>query len=386
MNRPSVIPRQPVIEFSAGHRGTDTLPSLLDLRHRLMTRSGRSAIVLALAELGVGRGDRVLVPTYHCPTMIAPVERLGAIPVFYPVTADGLPDIAYLQDHCREPCRAMLAAHFFGRPASLRTTGEFCRSRGMFLIEDCAHCFFGEAGDAPVGATGDFAIGSLPKFFPVVEGGILASASRAVTGSGLPRGGLRGEVRAAWNMLDLAARAQRLGVLGAAARAVSAARHAGRPTGEAAGHAEPSAAAIREEGLADPLLVPARLSRTESWVVERSRIAALIARRRRNYLELSQGLEDLNEAPAAIADCGLRSAPYVLPLLVADADDAYLRMRGMGLPVFRWDRLWPGTPDIPGDATRIWARGMIQVACHQSLRLDDVAQMLAGIRQSLRHR
>ncbi|MBK9574239.1 MAG: DegT/DnrJ/EryC1/StrS family aminotransferase [Rhodoferax sp.] len=53
------------------------------------------------------------------------------------------------------------------------------------MIEDCAHCFFGQAGERPIGAWGDFATASLTKFFPVPEGGLLASSSRPLPGLAL---------------------------------------------------------------------------------------------------------------------------------------------------------------------------------------------------------
>jgi aspartate/methionine/tyrosine aminotransferase len=75
------LPRLPVLGWAAfaGERQAP-LPSVLDQRNVLFTTSGRAAIALALRALGVAPGDRVLVPTYHCPTMIAPVVSTGADP------------------------------------------------------------------------------------------------------------------------------------------------------------------------------------------------------------------------------------------------------------------------------------------------------------------
>jgi len=82
------FPRLPVFGWSAfsGERAAP-VPAVLDARYRRFTTSGRAAIEVALRVLGVGPGDKVLVPTYHCPTMIAPVVRSGAEPAFYPITA-----------------------------------------------------------------------------------------------------------------------------------------------------------------------------------------------------------------------------------------------------------------------------------------------------------
>ena len=41
------------------------------------------AIALALKQMGIGPGDTVLVPSYHCASMIEPVIWAGATPLFY---------------------------------------------------------------------------------------------------------------------------------------------------------------------------------------------------------------------------------------------------------------------------------------------------------------
>jgi hypothetical protein len=72
-----------------------------------------------------------------------------------------------------------------------------------------------------------------------------------------------------------------------------------------------------------------------------------------------------------------------MPLLLKNPEAAYSLMRRMRLPVFRWDYVWPGTPTLAGDAAVTWTRGVIQIACHQSLRLVDVAGVAAAIRDCI---
>jgi hypothetical protein len=375
------IPSQPVVELGAFRSAASTLPSLLDLPYQVMTRSGRSALLLALKLSGVLPGDRVLVPTYHCPTMIAPVERLAARPLFYPLDDSGDPDVARLSETDCSGVRAMLVAHLFGLPRTLRSVAKFCRERGILLIEDCAHCFFGSAEGRAVGTSGDFAIGSLPKFFPVLEGGLLAWSSGAVSVPlpGRPR--LTAELRALWDLIELSARTGRLGLVGSAARRLTAVRGLARRSGgpdKGDGLDTPSPETIRETGLADPLLEPAPLRRVESWIVRHSDLDSNCRHRRENFLELTRRLGGLTGAQPLFSGCGPDAAPYVMPLRIEDPQPAYSLMRRMRLPVFRWDYVWPGTPAIAGDAAVTWTRGVVQIACHQSLRPDDVARVAAA--------
>jgi hypothetical protein len=186
-------------------------------------------------------------------------------------------------------------------------------------------------------------------------------------------------------MMDLSSRAGRLGVLGSAIRVTASALRRARTSNSDVDWivSAPGPKEIRAEGLADPLLEVARLSRVEQYVVERCSGATLIARRRANYSSLVGALSSIPNARPLFEDCAEQSAPYVLPLLVRDPDLVYHRMRQKELPVYRWDRLWPGTPDIEGDAAKAWTHGIIQVSCNQSLRDDDVVLLADGIRECL---
>ena len=235
-------------------RSASTISTLLQLPNIVLTRSGRSALLLALQQLGTQPGDRVLVPAYHCPTMIAPVERLAAVPLFYPITLGGGPDMDFLNALDGRAVRAILVAHLFGLPISLTEVRAFCSERGIGLIEDCAHCFFGAADGISVGAVGDFAIDSLPKFPPVIEGGLLGSASRQINIQPLQSSTLKQEFRAAWDILDMSSRVRGLGLLGVVIRKIVQLRKLiGRSPSEAILSTLPdNPEALRQASLADP--------------------------------------------------------------------------------------------------------------------------------------
>jgi dTDP-4-amino-4,6-dideoxygalactose transaminase len=382
------IPKQPVLERGAIRKQPTGLPSLLDLPNKALTRSGRSAIVMALELLGIGPGHRVLVPTYHCPTMVAPIERVGAEPCFFQMTDSGTPDLNHLEANLTGPVRAMLVPHLFGIPMPLADVADFCRRHGIALIEDCAHCFFGRADQSPVGTIGDFAIGSLPKFFPLVEGGMLGSAKRSLATLDLRFRSKQRALKTAWDLVDMASRSDRLGHFGAVARGISHARRTFRGQHkESIGAAvQPSPGDIRRAGLADPMLQPGRLGKLEEFIVMRSNLHELVRRRRENYLAIASALSDIAEVQLVAPQLHPYSAPYVVPIIVSNPDKPYARMRVAGLPVFRWDRLWPGTPLDARDATTRWSRGLIQVACHQSLRQAEVSVICEVIRECLHAR
>jgi glycosyltransferase involved in cell wall biosynthesis len=103
--------------------------------------------------------------------------------------------------------------------------------------------------------------------------------------------------------------------------------------------------------------------------VYRARIVEL---RRRNYARLAHRLEKISGARALRPDLPEQAVPYVFPLYVDDPAASYDRVRSAGIPVFRWDDIWPGTPTIASDHGLTWATHVFQLGCHQDLSVEDI--------------
>lgn len=357
-------------------------PHVGQLPHRRYTTSGRAALHAALLQMRLPAGRGVLVPTYHCPTMIAPVIEAGLQPLYYPLDADGLPALERIDATTAAAAGAMFVAHFFGLARSLAAVQAWCRSRGILLVEDCAHCYFGMAGERPAGHWGDYATASLSKFFPVPEGGLLASAVHEIAPLGLQAQGVRAQVKAAWDVLDLASRHSRLAGLSQLLRSLRTLRaKAPVPSGESAtpSASVDSATMHRECDMGRIRMAPTGATRLLHASLPTQRI---VARRRANYALLSELLSAASGARPLLTCLAADSVPYVLPLWVdgeARADAVYARLREERLPVFRWDRLWPGTPALTEDHGRTWSRAILQVLCHQDLSAEDLRQVAGRI-------
>lgn len=382
MNR-EPIPRLPVFGWQAfdGAREAPT-PCLLSLPGLHYSTSGRAAILLALETLGVGPGDTVLLPTYHCPTMVAPATRLGARVMFYPLDEHGTPRLQWLQQQDLRGVRALLAAHFFGLPQPMASVRAWCNERQIALIEDCAHALFGRSGDRPIGAWGDMAIASLTKFLPVPEGGCLVVNAGMALPARVPAlqpCSAGQQARAAMDIVEVGAAQGRLtglnglisGTLGLLRRLRSGGSRCAdsRVAGDAPAPATPLS--DNELGI-DSALAHRQLSSASRWVGRVMPRERIVARRRQHYEWLARrlaghdGLRPLR--PHLPADC----APYVFPLWVDEPDPGYVELRRRRMPVFRWDRLWPGVPSLPDDQGRRWSHHVLQLACHQDMSEADL--------------
>lgn len=377
------LPRLPVLGVGSLGRAVPT-PGCdrLDRQgHPIYTASGRVSILLALRALGLGPGKKVLLPSYHCPTMVEPCLLLGGEPVFYPIDANGRPDEDFLR---RVPVRdvvALLAAHLFGLPIDMRGLRGLCDERGLALIEDCAHAFFGRSAAGPVGTQGDFAVGSLTKFFPVVEGGCLLVRAGHPAARGIelgPAGALRA-LRCVWDAVEVGAATRRLGAFDGMARGLVSLKRRLRG-GEPAPAAAPSAAPVDVAGAFKTIDARrAKLGATAAtrWIVRHADEARIVSRRRDNYRRLVQafsgqaGLRPL--FPMLPAD----AVPYVFPLHVDDARRIHPVLRALGMPMFRWDLRWPATPDDPVGSD--WSTHVFQLACHQDLEPQDLELMASTV-------
>jgi dTDP-4-amino-4,6-dideoxygalactose transaminase len=356
-------------------------PGVLSARYRRYTTSGRAAIALALRALEIRWGDKVLVPTYHCPTMIAPVVRSGAQPMFYPITASGAVDLEWLQRAALDGVRAMLATHYFGIPQPMSTLRAFCDVHRIALIEDCAHAFFGVSEGVAAGSWGDLAIASLPKFFPVPEGGLVLSATRSLKKLDLAACKWRDEVKAVVDAVEIGVVHGRFpGLntpLGGLFRLKNWLRR--RPTDALAKRGSESATPAVDLRLDS--LRPAVAAR---WISSGVHLSRIVANRRRNYAALASSLSRIDGAHALRSDLPEDATPYVFPLYVNDPAASYQRLRSAGIPLFRWDEIWPGTPVLNGDHGLDWAHRVFQLGCHQDLSLDDIEAMAITVRECIR--
>jgi perosamine synthetase len=395
------LPKSPVLDWSDFQRTSASQPrGVADLEHVVYTSSGRAALHAALQHMRLEPGSLVLVPTYHCPTMVAPIVDAGHRPHFYALDELGLPALDRIRWEAQPP-RAMFVAHFFGLARSLKQVRSWCDRHGIVLVEDCAHSCFGSAGERIVGGWGDYAITSLSKFYPVPEAGLLASASRAVELAGVVPSPLRRQAKAWWDVLHVAHDHGRLAGLSHALHPIVALRRSKPQSFDAAfaeaivhtsGHATQAdmvdgATRLREihKGC-DMARVGEHATFAARWLHRRLPAASIVSARRRNFAILHEGLTSSATARPLSLPVNGDAAPYVMPLHVpgvARADRVYALMREQGLPVFRWDRLWPGTPVWVDDAGVRWSREVIQLLCHQSLSRADVEHVLSQTQRIL---
>lgn len=380
------VPKLPVLSWQGiALARTSTHASLLDLPAVRYTTSGRAAIWHALRLIGLKPGERVLMPSYHCMSMIAPVVLLGGEVEFYPIAADGSADMEYLRAAVRKPVRVILAAHFFGLPRAMGGIRQLCDEHGIAFIEDCAHALWGKQNGHAVGTLGDYAIGSMTKFFPVPEGGCIASSKYPLEALHLQPSTPRRELKVLVDVLERATSFGRLTGVNSLLNVLWRIKALLRSGSRKADDDVPSDLLAAQASLADLDVEQAEvaMSRAAQAVVRHTRMDRTFESRRDHFSRLLACCSELSGARPLAASMPAGVAPYVFPLWVDDPDRAFDALRELGIAVFRWDWRWPGTPEDTSDHGNIWAHHVLQLPCHQDLDTDDMAFIEQALRKVL---
>ncbi len=385
----SRLPVAPVLSLASFARGGRRhVPSILDAPHRRFVTSGRVAIALALRAMRVGPGDAVLVPSYHCASMIEPVIWAGATPVFYRILPDTTVDLADLASRLTPAVKVLMATNYFGFHQPLPALRAFCDAHGIRLLEDCAHSFLGEHAGRPLGSYGDYAIASSMKFFPVYEGGCLVSARHALDGVQLQSAGAGFEAKVVLNTAEDGFAYGRLPLLRMLLTLPMKAKTAlwGRIKARRTADAPALAPGSSDGGFGfDPAWLDKRsslFSRAMLRLVSRRRMGAL---RRRNYQRLFDALGRLPGCRPLHATLPDGVYPWVFPLLCDAPQALFATLKGAGVPVIRFGEfLWPGVDATVCANSVDLSRRVLQFPCHQELRDDEIAWMIAQVTNVVR--
>lgn len=145
--------------------------------------SGTSALHLALAALGIGPGDEVIIPTF---TMIATanaVSYTGAQPVLVDSHMETWNiDASAIEAKVSERTKAIIIVHTYGKPVEMNRVTEIAQAHDLFVVEDAAEAHGATYYGNRVGSLGDIATFSFyaNKIITTGEGGMVTTNNQAL--------------------------------------------------------------------------------------------------------------------------------------------------------------------------------------------------------------
>ncbi len=140
---------------------------------------------MAIAALGIGAGDEVLVPAYTWVTSANCIEYAGAKAVFVDVDYRNFNiDPNKMEAAITEKTRAVVVVHEFGCAAPMDQIMEIARRHSLYVVEDCACAIGTKYNGRPVGTFGDIGVFSFHprKVITTGEGGMCITESKGIYG------------------------------------------------------------------------------------------------------------------------------------------------------------------------------------------------------------
>lgn len=338
---------------------------------------GRYALAEAYRQAGVGPHGALLVPAYHCLTMLDPAIRLGAEVLLYGIGPTLVPDmvnVAACLRGSRQPVKAMLVPHYFGFAQDLAPIARFCTEHGIALIEDCCHAMVAGPGAAGMGRTGRFCVASPYKVFPCDEGGLLwAGDGRALHAGERPAPSLASEARGILRSLQHTRR-QKTPPPDSREQDMSMIPGKAGLTGrdEARQDTRPS----RYYAAVDEQRQSLRWSR---WISRHTDLERLAVRRRDNYQRWVDATAALPHCQALFPDLPDDCVPYMFPLHISHPDPHFFALKQLGMPIWRWDEMAASDCSVASD----YRLQLLHLPCHQELTNEQMAWMTSTLAKVL---
>ena len=160
------------------HRCETAFAEYLGVKHAVSLPSCTSGLHLALASLGIGPGDEVIVPDLTWIASAAPISYVGATPVFADVDEHTWCLSAETVRAClTENTKAILPVDLYGGVPDYSALRAIADEHGLKIIEDAAEAIGSEFDGRKAGALGDVAAFSFhgSKTFTTGEGGMLVT-------------------------------------------------------------------------------------------------------------------------------------------------------------------------------------------------------------------
>ena len=155
------------------------------VKHAIGVASGTDALLLSLKALGVGPGDKVIIPSFTFFATAGVVHNVGATPIFADIDSQTFninPDyVRHVLTTNREPrtrFKALIPVHLYGQMADMDEIMEIAEEHNLFVIEDAAQAIGAEYKGRQAGTIGRLGCFS---FFPTKNLGAYGDGGMVIT-------------------------------------------------------------------------------------------------------------------------------------------------------------------------------------------------------------
>lgn len=152
--------------------------SYIGCNYAIAVNSGTSALHVALATLGIGPGDEVILPASTIGACYFAIWYLGATAVPVDVEIDTYNmDPTILESAITAKTKAIMVVHLFGRPCNMELIQKIAHKHHLAIVEDAAEAHGATIQSKKVGSIGEIGCFSFyaNKIVTTGEGGMLVT-------------------------------------------------------------------------------------------------------------------------------------------------------------------------------------------------------------------
>lgn len=152
-------------------------------KYAFAVNSGTTALHLALAALGIGPGDEVILPAFTMIATINAVSYCGATPRLVdsnPITWNM--DTNAVAKAITRKTKAIIVVHTYGSPVAMKSLQALAHAHNLWIVEDAAEAHGAQFHGKAVGSLGDIAAFSLyaNKLITTGEGGMITTNNQKI--------------------------------------------------------------------------------------------------------------------------------------------------------------------------------------------------------------
>jgi 8-amino-3,8-dideoxy-alpha-D-manno-octulosonate transaminase len=154
----------------------------LNVAHTQLVSSGTAALTTAMAALGIGAGDEVIMPTFTFVASFECVYSVGATPVLVDVDDTLTLDPKAVEQAITPRTKAVMPVHMCGAMADLDALKAICEKHKLILLEDACQSFGASYKGQALGTIGHAGAFSFDfvKTITCAEGGAIVTNDKDV--------------------------------------------------------------------------------------------------------------------------------------------------------------------------------------------------------------
>jgi 8-amino-3,8-dideoxy-alpha-D-manno-octulosonate transaminase len=123
-------------------------------RYAQLTSSGTAALTTAMAALGIGVGDEVIMPSFTFVASFEAVLSVGAIPVLVEVDESLTLDVESVKAAITPKTKCIMPVHMCGSMAHMSELKAICKTNNLILLEDACQSIGGTYKGQHLGTIG----------------------------------------------------------------------------------------------------------------------------------------------------------------------------------------------------------------------------------------